>query len=109
MAKEIVVQKDDKTDPIAAVLNPTKDKLPQYTIIPVGGVNAFSMSKTIQQFGRENAFDGLTPMEYYMDKIFEYSRSKQGVLLGGALKLAQTKVEVQAEQTDRGRNFLATD
>jgi hypothetical protein len=39
-------------------------------------------------------------MEYLMDRIFEYSRSKDGMMLSSLLKLAQTQIEVTPVESD---------
>ena len=101
------VKKDEvkKPDPIDLAINTPKEKMSQFTIIPTGGVVPFAMSKTIQQFGKKGAFDETTQMEYFIDTIFEYNRSRGGLMLAGLLKLAQTKAEISADQEVEGRAF----
>ena len=96
----------EKVDCVEMAINPPTSKLPQFTIIPTGGVNAFAVSKTIQQFGKKDAFKDMTPMEYYMNKIFEYNRSRGGVMVAGVLKLALAKVESEADQATDRKIFL---
>jgi len=103
--KEIKEVREQKTDPINVAIDTPKDKLPQFTIIPTGGVVPFAMSKTIQQFGKDNAFNGTTPMEYFIDTIFQYNRSRGGIMLAGLMRLAQTKAEVTADQEVEARKF----
>jgi hypothetical protein len=107
MVEEVKEVRDKGKDPVVLAVDTPPEKLPQFTIIPTGAVNAFAMSKTIQQFGKRNAFNGLTPMEYYMNKIFEYNRSRGGTMLAGLMRLAQTKVEVTADQAAEGRKLIA--
>lgn len=97
--KENIIKKEVKDDPVALVLDTPDDKIDQFTFIPTGAVNAFAMSATIQLFGRKGAFNGNTPMEYYMQKLFRYNRSKGGYTLRGLLDLAQVKVETSADQS----------
>jgi hypothetical protein len=104
--KEIKEEKNERDDPVAITLNTPREKMAQLTHIPSGGIIPIAMTLTMAQWGKENAFDGRTPMEYCMEKIFELSRSKEGRLLGIVSKLAQTKVEVAAEQSEEGRKYL---
>lgn len=97
--KDVEVEgKEQKIDPIKIAIDTPKEKMPQFTVIPIGGIVPFAMSKTIQQFGKKDAFNGETEMEYFLDRIFEYSRSKGGMMLGGLLRLAQTKAESTADE-----------
>jgi len=95
--EDVEAEKKQKIDPIALAIDTPKEKLPQFTVIPTGGIVPFAMSKTIQQFGKKDAFNGETEIEYFLDRIFEYSRSKEGRMLGLLGKLAQTKLEVAAD------------
>jgi len=104
--KEIKTEKIEASDPISMVMNTPTDRLPQLTIIPTGGVNFYAQSKTIQQMGKPNAYNGLTPMEYYMNTMFQYSRSKGGALLAGAMKLALAKVETSAAEEQEKKMYI---
>jgi len=104
--KEVKVEKEARPDPIALAIDTPKEKMAQFTIIPIGGVVPFAMSKTIQQFGKPGAFDGSTPMEYFIDTIFEYNRSRGGIMLAGLMRLAQTQAEVSAEQEAAAKRFI---
>ncbi len=104
--KEVKTEKVETTDPVAMAINTPDDKLPQLTIIPTGGVNFYAQSKTIQQMGKENAYNGLTPMEYYMNTMFQYNRSKGGALLAGLMKLALARIETTAEQEQEKKMYL---
>ena len=107
MVKDVEKTQVEKPDPIDLAINTPKDKMPQFTVIPTGGVVPFAMSKTIQQFCKKGAFDETTQMEYFIDTIFEYNRSRGGMMLGGLLKLAQTKAEVSADQDAEGKKMWA--
>ena len=104
-------KQDNNNDPVILAVNTPKDKMPQFTVIPIGGVLAFAATKTIQQFGKPEFENGdVTPMEYLMDKIFEYNRSRGGLMLGGLMRLAQTKVEVTADEGNGSKTrFLKVD
>lgn len=92
---------EDKIDLTQIALNTPKDKMAQLTIIPTGATLAFAGSKTLQQFGKRGfRRNGETKMEYLMDRIFEYSRSKDGMMLSSLLKLAQTQIEVTPVESD---------
>ncbi len=97
------------TEVLQLAIDPPKEKLPQVTLLPTGGVLAFAGSKTVQQFGKpayaRNLRDNSsTSMEYLMLTIMEYNRSRGGMLLGGIMKLAQTELEVEAtKQQGQGR------
>lgn len=108
--KEVNIKKDEKDDPVALTLHTPREKMAQLTHIPSGGIIPFAMSMTMAQYGKENGkssvFGKQTPMEYFIDRIFELSRSKEGRLLGIVSKLAQTKVEVAADQEVEGKKFL---
>ena len=105
--KEVKAEKTEASnDPVAMAINTPADKLPQLTIIPIGGVNFYAQSKTIQQFGKDGAFNSETPMEYYMNTMFQYSRSKGGALLAGLMKLALARIETTAEQEAEKKVYL---
>ena len=104
--KEVKVEKQESADPVAMIVNTPASKLPQLTIIPIGGVNFYAQSKTIQQFGKPDAFSSETQMEYYMNTMFQYSRSKGGALLAGVMKLALARIETTAEQEQEKKMFI---
>lgn len=92
---------DNKIDITQIALNTPADKMAQLTVIPTGATLAFAGSKTLQQFGKRGFNrNGTTKMEYLMDRIFEYSRSKEGMMLSAVLKLAQTQIEVTPVEAD---------
>ena len=104
--KEVETETNEKADPINLAIDTPDDKMSQFTIIPTGGVNAFAMSAVIQQYGKKDAFLNTTPMEQYMATMFKFNRSRGGVMLAGLLKLAQTKVEVNAEQSAESKKYI---
>lgn len=103
MAEELEKKKSETPDVIELAINTPDDKMCQFTVIPTGGVNAFAMSDTIQQFGKNGAFDKKTPMERYMQTIYKFNRSRGGLMLAGLLKLAQIKAEVSADEQAEAR------
>ena len=105
MQKVEVTEKVPSPDPIVMALNPTAAMIPQFTIIPTGGINNFAMADTIQQLGKVDQWDNITPYEYWQQRLFEYSRSKGGYVLGAALKMAQTKLEVSADDSQQADMF----
>jgi hypothetical protein len=101
MQKEENTNLRERVDPLTLAIDTPKDKMPQFTVIPTGGVLAFAACKTIQQKGKpEFKKSGITSMEYLMDRIFEYKRSQNGKMLSGLLELAQTKLEVDASASE---------
>jgi hypothetical protein len=95
------VQEQEKVDITQIALYTPADKMAQLTVIPTGAMLAFAGSKTVQQFGKRGfRHNGNTKMEYLMDRIFEYSRSKDGMMLSAMLKLAQTQIEVTPVESD---------
>jgi hypothetical protein len=105
MAKEIEAPRDEKKDPVEYFIDTPKEKLRQLSIVPTGGVSIFSIALTNAQIGKKDAFDGKRPIEYFIDTNLELSRSKQGVTLLGLMKIAQTKVEVSAEEQSVGKKI----
>lgn len=100
----MAVKKEEKEyqeqpDPINIILNTPDDKLSQLTIMPTGGISSFASCKTIMQYGKRGAFGGRTSMEYFMDNIMALNRSRKGFLIEGVLAMAQTKVEVSANES----------
>ena len=47
--KEVKTEQVEQPDPISVAINTPPEKMPQFTVIPTGGVNAFAMCKTIAQ------------------------------------------------------------
>jgi hypothetical protein len=102
----MAVKKEEKEyqeqpDPINIILNTPDDKLSQLTIMPTGGISSFAACKTIMQYGKRSGGFGVgrTSMEYFMENIMALNRSRKGFLIEGVLAMAQTKVEVSANES----------
>lgn len=99
--------KKERPDPLSLAIDTPDDKLSQFTVIPTGAVNAFAMSATIQKMGKKDFWKNMTPMEYYTTNIFKFNRSRGGKMLGTLMQIAQTQVEVDANnQAEQGSKFL---
>jgi len=106
MVEELEEQdKKEKADPIELAINTPEDKMSQFTVIPTGGVNAFAMCNTTCELGTKKIKDAIPSMQRYMSTMFKYNRSRNGMMLTGLFKLAQTKAEVTADESVDQKRF----
>lgn len=97
--QDIPKDNENKTDPRELVCNPPPNRLGELTIIPRGAVNDLAIARTISRMGRNNYWLNVTPLEDYMQNLFAFSRSRGGVLLDRLTQVAQTQVEVEANNS----------
>jgi hypothetical protein len=105
-AEEII---EKRTDPMEIVIDPPESKKNQYAILPKGSMLSFAMCTVIANIGKKQVDESgrpVTQMEQFMNNIYGLSRSKDGVMLSKVLQLAETKLEVSADEEAQSKRYI---
>ena len=110
MPREIKEDPDSKkTDAFELAVNTPDAQMGQFTILPKGSVLSFSMCTVISNIGKKISDDNgtdKTQMGQLLGNIYALSRSKDGVMLGRIMQIAETKVETNADNGAEAKKYL---